>query len=69
MTNHPNRNGKYELRIIGGLNSGRRKFKTFEEAEQAALECLSQYDKDGSRADHPAIIYGPEFSADGWTIR
>jgi hypothetical protein len=59
----------YELSIVGGTGKGRRKFSTFEAAEQAALKHLAKYDETGDRAAHPAIIYGPAFSTDGWTVR
>lgn len=77
MTNHPNRNGKYELTFVGGasayarsiLGNYKRHHKTFESAKKTALHYLNRFDVEGTRAAHSAIVYGPDFTADGWSIR
>jgi hypothetical protein len=62
-------NTHYVLSIVGGNGCYKTKFRTFEAAEKEAYKVLTKYDQDGIRAAHPAIIYGPDFSDDGWTIR
>jgi len=66
MTNHPSRNGKFELVFVGGISKRyRRRHKSFEAAKDLALEILSSI---RDRAAHPAIVYGPGCGRDGTTI-
>jgi hypothetical protein len=37
-------------------------------AEEAALDLLAKFDADGTRAAHPAIIYGPDLGTHVRTI-
>jgi hypothetical protein len=45
-----------------------RKFQTFDDAKEAALRILRIYDRNGTRAAHPATIYGPDCGPKGKTI-
>jgi predicted N-acetyltransferase YhbS len=71
------KNEKYELTFAGGASTYarevighiRRWHRTFGSAEKTALHVLSRFDVDGTRAAHPAIIYGPDINQDGFTIR
>jgi len=67
MTNHQNRNGKFELTFWGGvIERYRRNHTTFEAAEAEAYRVLRELP---NRDAHPAIIYGPGLNRDGVTIR
>ena len=76
MTNHPNRNGKFELTFVGGtsayaqgvLGSYKRKYDSFEAAQDAAFDLLTLFEEDGTRAAHSAVIYGPDCGRDGHSV-
>lgn len=55
-SNHPNRNGRFELTFWGDVGRYRRWHASYEAAETAAHQMLSALD---NRAAHPAIIHGP----------
>lgn len=55
MTNHPNRNGPFELTFWGGVNvQYRRNHKTLDAAKAEALKVLNKIE---NRAAHTAVIY------------
>lgn len=55
MTNHPNRNGPYELTFWGGVSvKYRRNHKSIEAARSEAARVLAKLP---NRAAHHAIIY------------
>ena len=62
------KSAKFEVTIAGenGLRAG--KFETFDDAKEAALRILRVYGRLGTRAAHPATIYGPECGPEGKTI-
>jgi len=55
MTNHPNRNGAFELTFWGGVPvKYRRTHKTVDAAKAEAERVLAKIE---NRAAHPAVIY------------
>ena len=55
MTNHPNRNGPFELTFWGGVNvKYRRNHKNVEAAKTEAQRVLAKLP---NRNAHPAVIY------------
>jgi hypothetical protein len=59
---------KFEVTFAGGDGPRTRKYQTFDDAKEAALRILRIYDRNGTRAAHPATIYGPECGPAGKTI-
>ena len=59
---------KFEVAFVGGDGLRYRKFETFDDAKEAALRILAFYDRDGTRAAHPAVIHGPDCGSKGKTI-
>ena len=62
------RNTEFKVTIAGGDGLRNRKFITFDDAKEAALRVLRIYDRDGTRAAHPAVIHGPDCGSKGKTI-
>jgi hypothetical protein len=58
----------FEVTITGGDGLQNRRYKTFDDAKAAALRVLKFYDRVGTRAAHPAFIYGPDCGPDGKKI-
>ena len=66
MTNHPNRNGPFELTFWGGVTvKYRRNHKTVDAAKAEALKVLSLIQ---NRAAHPAVIYDERTSKQVATV-
>jgi hypothetical protein len=59
---------KFEVTFVGGDGLRNRKYQTFDDAKEAALRVLRIYDRDGTRAAHPAVIHGPDCESKGKTI-
>ena len=58
----------YEVTFAAEDGPRNRRFTTFDDAKEAALRILRIYDRFGTRAEHPAIIYGPDCGPKGKTI-
>jgi hypothetical protein len=59
---------KFEVTFVGGDGLRNRSFETFDDAKEAALRVLKFYDRDGTRAAHPATIHGPDCGPNGKTV-
>ena len=59
---------KFKVTIVGGNGLRYRKYEIFDDAKAAALRVLKFYDRDGTRAAHPATIHGPDCGPKGKTI-
>ena len=59
---------KFEVTFVGGDGLRNRRYQTFDDAKAAALRVLRIYDRDGTRAAHPAVIHGPDCGSKGKTI-
>ena len=58
----------FKVTITGGDGLRNRRYQTFDDAKEAALRVLRIYDRDGTRAAHPAVIHGPDCGSKGKTI-
>jgi hypothetical protein len=75
MTNHPNRNTKVELEIVGGAMArylakfSKRHFSSFEAAGKYMDRVATYLDEMGVRAAHPMTAYnsaGLDITAECW---
>jgi hypothetical protein len=75
MTNHPNRNTKVELEIVGGASAAylakfsRRRFASVEAAGKYMARVADYLDEMGVRAAHPMSAYdasGHDITSECW---
>jgi hypothetical protein len=59
---------KFEVAFVDGDGLRNRRYQTFDDAKAAALRVLRFYDRNGTRAAHPAVIHGPDCGSKGRTV-